>query len=230
MFSIFSMFSNFHVLDVFQTYSMVSHLRWQDSTICRALTVTNCTYETETTNHDISSVLQSCDDRKHHSHFLYGNVLSRQAMAVEFSGMQWLTLIRSAQVRFPSHLRISTWPAQSCTLYNTFSLHIVQQYTPYPPYLHSIVHILQHLLITHCTTLSVHLTHLALMALCSASTTWRSLGSSALTLASRAPTDSTPPLLIFLLRPSSFFLSLHSNGLKVNNDINIDNTTGKVGH
>ena len=126
MFSIFSMFSNFHVLDVFQTYSMVSHLRWQDSTICRALTVTNCTYETETTNHDISSVLQSCDDRKHHSHFLYGNVLSRQAMAVEFSGMQWLTLIRSAQVRFPSHLRILTWPTQSCTLYNTFLLHIVQ--------------------------------------------------------------------------------------------------------
>ena len=63
----------------------------------------------------------------------------------------------------------------------------------------------------HCTTPcyctlynNVHLTHLALMALCSASTTWRSLGSSALTLASRAPTDSTPPLLIFLLRPSSF--------------------------
>ena len=82
------MFSNFHVLDVFQTYSMVSHLRWQDSTICRALTVTNCTYETETTNHDISIVLQSCDDRKHHFYFLYCNVLSRQAMAVEFSGMQ----------------------------------------------------------------------------------------------------------------------------------------------
>ena len=141
MFSIVSMFSNFHVLDVFQTYSMVSHLRWQDSTICRALTVTNCTYETETTNHDISSVLQSCDDRKHHSHFLYGNVLSRQAMAVEFSGMQWLTLIRSAQVRFPSHLRISTWLCPSCTLHNTFLLHIVQQCTPYPPYLHSIVHI-----------------------------------------------------------------------------------------
>ena len=129
MFSIFSMFSNFHVLDVFQTYSMVSHLRWQDSTICRALTVTNCTYETETTNHDISSVLQSCDDRKHHSHFLYDNVLSRQAMAVEFSGMQAMININqvcTSQVSFsPANFNLAN----------------------------SIVHIVQHLLIAHRTTM-----------------------------------------------------------------------------
>ena len=125
------MFSDFHVLDVFQTYSMVSHLRWQDSTICRALYI--CMKQTH------------CFGRRHRFHFLYDNVLRRQAMAVEFSGNQWLTLIRSAQVRFPSHLRISTWPPPSCTLYNTFLSHIVEQSPPHPPCHDGLVQHLYHL-------------------------------------------------------------------------------------
>ena len=146
MLSIVSMFSNFLVLDVFQTYSMVSHLRWQDSTICRALIGKNCTYVWNRHNQSWqSSVLQSCDGRRHRFHFLYDNVLSRQAMAVEFSGNQWLTLIRSAQVRFPSHLRISTWPPPSCTLYNTFLSHIVEQSPPHPPCHDGLVQHLYHL-------------------------------------------------------------------------------------
>ena len=105
----------------------------------------------------------------------------------------------------------------------------------------SVVHIVQHLLIAHCTTIytlptlppfhRAHFTtpsyytlynfvrppyppcldglvqrlhHLALIGLISPH------------IGQQAPTDLNPPPSIFLLRPSSFFLSLHSNGLKAN--------------
>ena len=198
------MFSDFHVLDVFQTYSMVSHLRWQDSTICRALIGKNCTYVWNRHNQSWqSSVLQSCDGRRHRFHFLYDNVLRRQAMAVEFSGNQWLTLIRSAQVRFPSHLRISTWPPPSCTLYNTFLLHIVQQS---PPCLDGLVRAAPLPPGAHWAHQPSH---------------WPA-----------GLQQTQLHLLQFLLRPSSFSavcIVKVSRSIKVS-DIDIDNTTGKFGH